>query len=91
MNHRKKDKLSFNKIMKINKVVKQIINIMNRKMVNKLIKENHWKATKVISKKNKMKININNYPISQKQLLKKYQAQKNSLHLIIQLQEHLII
>jgi hypothetical protein len=33
-------------------------------MVNKLIKENHWKATKVISKKNKMKININNYPIS---------------------------
>lgn len=64
---------------------------MNRKIINKLIRENRWKATKVISKRSKMKININNYLISWKQLLKKYQAQKNSLHLIIQLQAHLII
>lgn len=55
------------------------------------MRENRWKATKVISKRSKMKININNYLISWKQLLKKYQAQKNSLHLIIQLQAHLII
>lgn len=77
--------------MKINKAVKQIISIMNREIINKLIRENRWKATKVISKKSKMKININNYLISWKQLLKKYQAQRNSLHLIIQLQGHLII